>query len=65
MDIIDDRGDLVNSTGRMLANSSDDCVTNTIYATLDRGRTYSAELIISHNQIAGEAFATFLGIGIL
>ena len=61
VDILDDEGVLVTSTGiHPIDNST---IVSTLGAMLERGHTYSAELIITHKHVPGEAFSTFLGIG--
>lgn len=59
--IFDAVGDEVVLTKARPANSS--FIVQRIDAMLESGQSYSAELTIQHQQVPGEAYITFLGIG--
>lgn len=59
--IFDENGDELISTSARTANTS--LIVDVIEARLERGRSYSAELTIQHQNVPGEAFITFIGIG--
>ena len=61
LDIFDETGELVTSTGiHSIRNST---VVYALEVALEKGHTYSAKLTIQHQHVPGEAFITFLGIG--
>lgn len=59
--IFDENGDEILLTDARLANTA--VVVDVIETALVRGNSYSAELTIQHNNVPGEAFITFIGIG--
>ncbi len=61
MGIFDSNGEEVVLTTAKPANSS--VIVERIDTVLERGESYSAELTIQHQNVPGEAFITFIGIG--